>query len=398
MLYNVKRLDDFGRGIIIKDEKICFVKNALPNEQIEIKINTIKKNYCEAEATNIVKQSPYRTTPPCIYYDKCGGCHLEHISFEEENNFKLKKVENILEKFAGITIPVTKITSGKDYFYRNKIVLHVKNQKLGLLEERSHNFIEINECLLVDDEINKTIEKLREIIKDESGIKKIMIRLGNHTNQIMLNITGYIKNFDKFLAICDSLAVNNEKINQQNIVSQILDYKYFVSADSFFQVNREIVEKLYQRIGEIVKASNAINVLDLYCGVGTIGITISKYVTKVVGIEKVPAAITNANQNKELNKIKNIEFILGKVEDIIQKENLEYDTIIVDPPRQGLDKKSINVINNSKAPHIIYVSCDPITLARDLKLLNNYTLKEIELFNMFPRTYHVECLCQLELH
>lgn len=395
--YKVESLDDFARGIIKTENKICFVKNALPDEEVEVEITKTKKNYNEGKIRKIIKKSPKRVNPKCKYYDICGGCNLEHLSLEDENNYKVKKVEQILEKFAHNKIKVNKITSIEKYSYRNKITLRVKDGNIGLYEEKTNNFIEIDKCLLVENKINEVILKLKDIVKKEQNITKIMIRLGNYTNELMIKIDGKVKDETKFLNLADSIIINDKVLNKKEIAAVILGYKYYVAADSFFQVNKEIVEKMYSKIIDLVKISKSKKVLDLYCGVGTIGISVSKYVESVIGIEVVEQAILNADKNKQLNNITNIDFICGKVEEIITNKRFNCDTIIVDPPRSGINKKAISVLNESGAEAIIYVSCDPITLARDINLLSNYELKEIELFNMFPCTYHVECVSLLSL-
>ncbi len=175
-----------------------------------------------------------------------------------------------------------------------------------------------------------------------------------------------------------------------------MDKKFNIRKESFFQVNDEIVEKLYSYVRDITLLLSSKIVLDLYCGVGTIGIIVSDLVEKVVGVEVVEEAVVDANQNKRLNNIKNIEFINSKVEDVISNFNNEFDTVIVDPPRSGLDRKTKDVLLKEKFKNIIYISCDAVTLARDLfELSTVYNFKSIELFNMFPRTYHVECVCVL---
>ena len=395
MSYTVEKLDDFGRGIINVDNKICFVKNALPTEEININITKEKKKYLEANVENYLKESHNRIAAKCKYYGICGGCQLEHMKLEDENQYKKRKVEDILEKFASQKIKIAKINSGREYNYRNKITLHVQEGKLCLLKEDSNDYVEIDKCLLVDEKINVVISKLMTLVTLEKGIKTIMIRIGNYTDQIMIDISGEVNNENVFLPLADSVIINNKNIKNNEITSTILDYQYYVSNKSFFQVNKEVVEMLYSKIISVVKDKKAKKVLDLYCGVGTISLSISKYVNSVIGVEVVEDAIKNANKNKELNKIKNVEFICGKAEDIITRQKFDCDTIIVDPPRKGIDKRAIDVLNNSSAKNIIYVSCDPITLARDINRLNNYEVMEVELFNMFPRTYHVECVSVL---
>lgn len=396
MNIRIKKLDDFGRGICFINDKITFIPNSLEDEVIEYKIIKEKKKYNDGKALRIFNVSNDRIRPICLHYLKCGGCHLEHMSLIKENNFKVEKVKSILSKFAKIEIDSLNIISGKYYNYRNKIVLKVENGIFGLLEEGSNNLVEIDKCYLINDEMNERLELLKHLVKRESGISKIMMRLGNKSGEIMLHIKGNVNNKKPFGDICDSLIINDEVITKEYITSYIMDKKFNIRKESFFQVNDEIVEKLYSYVRDITLLLSSKIVLDLYCGVGTIGIIVSDLVEKVVGVEVVEEAVVDANQNKRLNNIKNIEFINSKVEDVISNFNNEFDTVIVDPPRSGLDRKTKDVLLKEKFKNIIYISCDAVTLARDLfELSTVYNFKSIELFNMFPRTYHVECVCVL---
>ncbi len=392
----VEKLDDFGRGIVKIDNKVCFVKNALKDEIVEVEITSNKKKYMVGKSSKIITKSNERIIPKCKYYELCGGCNLSHMTFNEENNFKIEKVKNIFRKFAGLDIDIKKINYKDEYNYRNKIVLRVKDNKLCLLEENSNNYTPIDNCLLVNKKINEVINKLKKLVKDENEIDKIMIRYSNYIDDVMIKVDGKVKNISSFKDICSSLIINDKVISNEFLICSILDKKFYVSSDSFFQVNYDVVNMLYKKIIDVVKNNNSRRVLDLYCGVGSIGICVSDYVDEVFGVEVVEKAIESANKNKELNKVSNISFKCGKVEDVINNDNVEYDTIIVDPPRSGVDKKVVKVLNNSGSNIIIYVSCDPITLARDVKLLDNYVVKETELFNMFPRTYHCESIAVLE--
>ena len=396
MEYKVEKLDDFGRGIVRVNNKVCFVKNALKDEVIELKVISDKKKFMTGESSTIIKESNERICPKCKYYDTCGGCNLGHMTFNEENKFKKEKVKNIFKKFADLDINIDKINTVNEYNYRNKIVLRVEDNKLCLLEEGSNNKTKIDFCLLVNEKINNVIVKLNEIIKDEDKIEKVMIRYSNYNDEVMIKIDGDVNNIDSFKSICSSLIINDKVITNEFIICSILDKNLYVSSESFFKVNYDVVNMLYKKIIDVVKENKSKRVLDLYCGVGSIGICVSDYVDKVFGVEVVEDAIKSANKNKELNNVENINFKCGKVEDVINKDNVGYDTIIVDPPRSGIDKSAVEVLNNSNANLIVYVSCDPITLARDVKLLSNYEVKEVELFNMFPRTYHCESVCVLE--
>ena len=394
MICTIKRLDDYGRGIAIIDNKITFINNSLIGEVIEYKIVKEKKNYNIGEVVDFVSISDFRNEYSCPYYNKCGGCNIAHMKYDYENNFKVNKVKNILNKFAKIHIDDLEIVYDTELYNRNKITLKVKNKELGLVEENSNNIVPISKCLIANKEINNTIEVLKSLIKKEN-INKIIIKCGNKTDEIMLSIYGDVKNINNFKRLCNSLYINDKAITNSYITTYIGDKKFHIRNNSFFQVNNNICKKLYDEILNIINKKKPSKVLDLYCGVGSIGIYISDFVDEVLGIEVVESAIIDANENKKLNNISNIKFINNKVENIIDSIK-DYDMVIVDPPRSGLDKKTIDCLINLKSNNIIYVSCDPITLARDLNVLKEkYNIQYIKLFNMFPRTSHVECVTLL---
>ena len=396
MICTIKRLDDYGRGIAIIDNKITFINNSLIGEVIEYKIVKEKKNYNIGEVVDFVSISDSRNEYSCPYYNKCGGCNIAHMKYDYENNFKVNKVKNILNKFAKIQVDNLEIVYDTETYYRNKITLHVNNNnELGLLEENSNNIVPISKCLITNKEINKIIEVLKKLIIKEN-INKIIIRCGNKTDEILLSLYGNVRDINSFKNISNSLYINDKKITNSYITSYIGDKKFHIRNNSFFQVNDNICKKLYDEILNIINDKKPKKVLDLYCGVGSIGIYISDNVEEVLGIEVVENAIIDANENKKLNNISNIKFINNKVENVIDSIK-DYDMVIVDPPRSGLDNKTINSLINIKSKNIIYVSCDPITLARDLNVLKEkYNIQYIKLFNMFPRTSHCESVCILE--
>lgn len=393
MKVKIERLDDFGRGISFVNNKICFVSGVVPDEEVEIEIVKEKKNFYEAKLLEIYTKSKYRCEG-CKYNELCGGCSLDHINLEYENKYKLDKVNYIIKKFSKIKYNVTDIYSLNAMNYRNKIVLHGDKGKLGLYNSNSHNIVEIDECLLVSNKINNIIKKLRKI--DNKNIEKVLIRVSNDERKSLIDIKGKV-NYKKYLGLSDVLIVNDEVVsNDDSIITSIGDVKYYVSSKSFFQINLELTKMLYDEIKKNVIKLKPKNILDLYCGTGSIGIYVCNGVDlDLVGIDNNPSNISDAFKNLELNKMKG-NFILGDVSKNINLIN-DYDLVIVDPPRSGLDKKTINSLISSNVKNIIYVSCDPITLVRDLDLLYyKYRIISIKLFNMFPRTYHVECISVLE--
>lgn len=395
----IEKLDYYGRGISKSSGKVYFIENALKDEDVSITLLKEKKKYCEAKLKEISNISKDRTEAKCKYYNVCGGCQIMHIKEEKQEEFKKEKVEEILKKFLKYNKDVNDIVFSKNFNYRNKVVLHVKDNKLGFYKNKTNELIEIDKCLLLNPVINDLISYLKNYI-ELKDIEKITIKVGNKTNEVMLIIDGSIAYYQNLLEIVDVLIINEKVMTTKDyITSYIGNKKYIIKRNSFFQVNYDISTRMYNKVKDVIVKEKSKNVLDLYCGTGTIGIYISDVVSKITGIEVVSDAIEAANTNKKINNVENIEFILGKVEDKLDFiSNNNIDTVIVDPPRSGLHKKVIPILEKISPKTIIYVSCDPITMARDIKLLsNNYELVEVTPYDMFPNTYHVECVCVLKL-
>ena len=378
--YIVKIIDEdnIGNGICKINNFVVFVKNGLLDEELEIKITNLKKNYAIGEIIKYIKTSNNRIEVKCKYYDSCGGCNFLHTSYENERNIKIKYLEKLFNR--KIEYLNTRIINN----YRNKVTLHVLNGKLGYYNDNSHELCVIDDCLLLDPKINLKINELNKMnLKD---ISEIMIRCIN--NKIMINLTGNIKEFN---IDCDSLYINNKYIKgDKYLIDEINNYKFSIYPNSFYQVNKEGMTSIYNKALTYIKSDKSL--LDLYCGTGTIGIWMHNKFDNVLGIEINKDSIKNANINKELNNIKNIEFKCDDAKNIKKK----YDSIIVDPPRNGLSKEVIKYLNDSNSNQIVYISCNPNTLKRDIELLNIYEIKNLSCCDMFPRTKHIEMICVLE--
>lgn len=394
----IEKLDYYGRGIARSSSKVYFIENALKDEDVSITLLKEKKKYCEAKSKEISNISKDRIEAKCKYYNVCGGCQLMHIKKEKQEEFKREKTEEVLKKFLNYSKDINDIVFSNNFNYRNKVVLHVKDNKLGFYKNKTNELIEIDKCLLLNPVINDLISYLKKYVKKED-IEKITIKVGNKTNEVMLIIDGSIAYYQNLLEIVDVLIINEKVMTTKYyITSYIGNKKYIIKRNSFFQVNYDISTRMYDKVKDVIVKEKSKNVLDLYCGTGTIGIYISDVVSKITGIEVVSDSIEAANINKKINNVENIEFILGKVEDKLDFiSNNNIDTVIVDPPRSGLHKKVIPILEKISPKTIIYVSCDPITMARDIKLLsNNYELVEVTPYDMFPNTYHVETVCVLK--
>ena len=395
MEVKILKLDNLARGIAYIDNKICFIENTLPNEVVDIEIIKDKSKYLEGRVINYIETSPFRIDEECPYSSICGGCNLNHMCYNDENKYKTKKVKEIVEKYASLDSSIVEnIVYNDRNYYRNKLTLHGEDNELGLYKKGSNDIIPIKECLLVNPKINEIITILNNI---NNGIKEVIIKTSNDNSKIMISIEGEVNKIDELLNISDVLILNGKYLsNNKSILTTIGNKKYHESINSFFQVNNTLTKELYNEVLENVKDKNYNKVLDLYCGTGTIGIYIKDYVEKVIGIDYNESNIKDAKENVKLNNLDNIEFICDKVENKIE-EFTDIDLVIVDPPRAGLDEKTRSYLKKINSETIIYVSCDPITLSRDIKdLSDNYKVKYIKPFNMFPRTYHCESITVLE--
>ena len=316
------------------------------------------------------------------------------------------KVREILNKFANIDESRIKniIKSDNKFFYRNKLTFQVK-EKIGLFAKNSYDLINIDKCLIASFKINEVLIKIKKII-DLKNIEQVIIRNSFYNDKVMVIFVGKnidINNILKLKEIIDSLYIKTD--DEYKLISgeayleeKLGEYVFKISPDSFFQVNSKMCVKLYDKIIEYGNFKKNENVLDLYCGTGTIGIYISKFVKNVIGYEINKYAVMDAEENKKKNLVDNIRFVCGSSELVFENITNNIDVIIVDPPRSGLNQKTIDGIINVKSCKVIYVSCDPVTLARDLKKLQIfYEVVEITPVDMFPNTKHVECVCVLNL-
>ena len=379
MIVKIDKLSHDLRGITKIDNKITFIPKTLPEEVVNIRITKQKKKFNDGCLTTIIEESKDRVKYICPYYDICGGCDTGHILYSKSIMYKKDMVVDIFKRYCDMDVDI--------YNYRNKITLRVNDGKLALVGE---SLVNIDYCYLVNDNINKVIGILNGICLD--GIDEVIIR---GTDEIMVIIKGNIDN-DKLIQILkdnvSSIFINGVKVfGNDYVMINVGNYRYAVYPDSFFQVNTKMISRLYDKVLEF--AGRGDKLLDLYCGAGTIGIYLANNFNSVRGIEQNESAIKGANLNKGINDIKNISFVCEKASDI---NEIVEDVVVVDPPRSGLDSTTIKRILDSRIERLIYVSCNPITLARDINILKDkYNLVSMSLFDMFPNTSHAECVCLL---
>lgn len=406
LIVTIDALDHQGRGIAHLEGKTIFVYHALIGETVEIEVLTVKKRIVEAKVIQLLNSSKERIQSSCPYFEQCGGCDLLHMSYQKQLEYKENKVKEIMKKFAGIEGVVEPIIANeKGFGYRNKVVFQVKH-KIGFYKKKSSEIVEIEKCLLLSPKMNQILSIIRESI-DLEYVNQIMIRDSATMNDTMMVLEVEnefsvkqipIEKFSNLSILIHCHQRYEVIIGNPFIREKVGNLIFKISPESFFQVNTKQMENLYQCILEQSFLTGNEKILDLYCGTGTIGMFLSKNAKEVLGIEINEQAVKDAYWNKEQNCISNIQFLCGDTGTILTKTSFQPDLVIVDPPRAGLDELAILELEKINSPKIIYVSCDPVTLARDLKRLEKrYEVTKIIPVDMFSNTYHVECVSLLSL-
>lgn len=430
-----------GEGVGKINNFTVFVKGAIKGETVKIKLIKVSKTYGIGKLLEVILSSKDRTEPICPIYKRCGGCNLQHISYEEQLSFKTQRVKDVIERVGKIEGLKVHNTIGMDfpYNYRNKVQLPVGdndgNIVVGFYAPRSHEIISMDHCYIQSKIGDKVVKLLKNWMKEykvmpydeksHSGVvRHIMIREGFKTKEVMVvivtngeklpNVKPLIKSLREEILNLKSIIqnVNKDKTNvilgnksttlwgTDTISDYIGEFRFNISPLSFFQVNPVQTEKLYRKALEYAGLTGNEVVFDAYCGTGTISLFLSRKAKMVFGIEIIPEAIENANENKIINDVNNVEFIVGKSEEEIPKlieGGIHPDVIMLDPPRKGCEESLLHAITGVKPKRIVYVSCDPATLARDLKVLEELGYKAVELqpVDMFPQGHHVECVVKL---
>ncbi len=393
----IEKLDHFGRGLFFDNNKISFVSNTLPDELVEVSKLKETSKYNIYSLNKIEKESNKRVKPICPYFGICGGCDLQHLSYEDTLDFKLNKVKELFNKFKIDFNNIEIVSNLNPFNYRNKIELKCINNKIGFYKNNSHELVQIDECLVASKPINDTLKELKFLKLPDCDI----VIKSNYNDELLvwfktknkININRDMFSMDLKIA---SIIVNDKVVyGEDHLIMKMDDHLFKCSYDAFFQINPYICKKVSSYLKETITNNDI--VADLYCGVGFLGILAASKAKKVYGIEIVDNAIKDAITNAKINKKDNMYFMLGDVAKVFNKIEDKIDYLIVDPPRSGLDKDTINTIINNKIPNIFYMSCDPNTLARDLSLLQeDYNIKQVKIFDMFSYTYHVETICILE--
>ncbi len=441
---DITGLSHEGAGVGRVEGYTLFVPGALVGERVRVQVNHVKKNFGFAELLEVVEKSPSRALPPCPVYDRCGGCSLQHLAYEEQLVHKQQIVKDNLRRIGGfsvegegaVTVHPT-LGMSDPWRYRNKAQVPIGEQNGALVggfyAERSHEIIDMDECMIqhpANDEAVADVKKLAARLQikpyDEVNhtglLRHVVVKVGARTGEVMVVLVTteeFIPQKEKLVAsIREQLSdvksiVQNINPARTNVIfgdktvtlwgsDVIYDYigpiKFAISARSFYQVNPVQTEVLYNKTLEYAGATGTETVIDAYCGIGTISLFLAQKSRHVYGVEILPEAIADANRNAELNGIENVTFETGPAEAVIpawKEQGIRPDVIVVDPPRKGCDEALLTTILEMKPERVVYVSCNPSTLARDLKVLAElYEVKEVQPVDMFPHTGHVEC-CSL---
>ncbi len=432
-----------GKGIIKVNNIPLFVDNLLLGEDADVMITYKKKDMMFGRILKINKVSPNRINPNCKVATSCGGCCFQSLEYSKQLEYKQKKVYECFKRIAHMENVKVDNCIGMDnpYYYRNKIQMPIgMSQKgniiSGFYKAKTHEIVPIEKCYIENEEAGNILSTIKTLMKkyrilpyDEDSrkgiIRHVLIRTGYYSKEIMVTLVTSVDSFPgrgdfvkELHKECPSITTIVQNINHRDtnvilggkenilmgkgfIVDTLLDVKFQISSKSFYQINPTQTEKLYSLAIEKAKLTGKEKVLDAYCGIGTIGLIASKNAKEVVGVEIVEDAIKDAKRNARLNNITNTKHYVGDASEFMVNEahnNIKYDVVFIDPPRKGSDERFLSSLKKLKPSRIVYVSCDPSTLARDIKYMNDlYKVESITPVDMFPHTFHVETIALLEM-
>lgn len=440
----IKRLGINGEGVGYFKKQVVFVPGALPGEEIVAVVTKVQPKFSEGKIKRIRKKSPYRVGAPCPFYEECGGCQLQHLRYDRQLVEKRDIIIQAMERYTKFPVADLDIreTIGMEdpWNYRNKSQFQVseKDGKIlaGLYGVNSHKLINIEQCAVQHPLTNKATEKVKGILqnlripiyneKTRKGlIRTIVARTGLESGELQIVLITAKKELPKKELIVSKIKeelpevksivqnINGQKtslifgketvtLSGRDFIQETLgDLQFELSARTFFQLNPVQTVRLYNEVKNAASLTGKEKVVDAYCGVGTIGLWIADGAGEIRGMDMIPDSIEDAKKNAKRHGVKHAQYVVGKAEDVMPKwakEDWRPDVVIVDPPRTGLDAELLKTILKIKPKKVVYVSCNPSTLAKDINVLSkNYKVEYMQPVDMFPHTAHVECVTQLIL-
>ncbi|NDD98811.1 23S rRNA (uracil(1939)-C(5))-methyltransferase RlmD [bacterium] len=410
-----------GLGVARRGGKVLFVEGALVTEKVKVCPTREGSSIIEASLESILETSLDRVSPVCPHFTRCGGCQLQHLSYEGQLKMKHKRVKDALERLGGFENPlVHNVIASPPLHYRNKIQMPVRRGKLGFYGAKSHDFVPVDRCYLHLESSQILLERI-ESMGIPFEIDTLVMKTASSNGSVLIILCSFgpidskLKTFaqkvlDKEQQVAGIYFTQRSKdanfvfgrefillAGKEAIEDELLGLKFAIYKDAFYQVNPFQVSHLYQYVIDSLDLTLNDRVLDAYCGVGTMTLLAAQRCREATGIECVPSSIESAQKNQELNGIQNASFYLSKAETKISQLE-KFDKVILNPPRKGCEKALLEVLLEQRVKKIVYVSCDPSTFARDCKFLRSgYALKSVQPFDLFPQTVHVESVGCLEL-
>ncbi|MGC8839400.1 MAG: class I SAM-dependent RNA methyltransferase [Anaerolineae bacterium] len=402
-----------GEGFGRVAGKVVFVPYTIPGETVVVDLVEEKKRWARARLVEVLEPSPDRVTPPCPYYGHCGGCHLQHMAYPRQLALKQAVVRDQLARLGGLpNAPVAPVlAAGEPWRYRNHVQLAMDPEgRLGYREARGHAIVPIETCLLMHPLLQETFDAL-ELVDEEpeedeipapcrpQPIRKIALRAGIRTGERMIIFETH-RDVPLDLTVdipVSCVLLRSDRVpvvlaGSDHLYEVVAGRRYRISASSFFQVNTEGAEALVALVREMLAPTGSERLLDLYCGVGLFGLALAETVAQVVGVEENPFSVRDARENAK--GLPHVQFLEGAVEEVLPSLEEPFDLAVVDPPREGLAPQALSLLARHPIARLVYVSCDPATLARDTHRLRRagYHLERVQPVDLFPQTYHVECV------
>ncbi len=439
----VDELSNSGDGVGRWQDRVVFVANAVPGDRLQVRLTRVKPTYGYGKSLQILEPSPHRVRPTCIVADKCGGCQWQAVTYPRQLQAKEHQVRSTLERIGGFaTVPMQPILGAPQPLgYRNKVTYPLARGnggkvKAGYYRQGTHQIVNLNQCPIQHESLNPLLVDAKAAIgtrgwslynenKHQGRLRHLALRVGQHTGQALLTLvtTSYLpevkEQAEQWLAAHSNLVgvclnINPEKTNklfgdetrclagQLYLEELFLGLRLRIQPTTFFQVNTAQAEALVKVVLEQLDLQGNETVIDAYCGIGTLSLPLAQRAARCVGIEVQTESVAQARQNAALNGLKNTDFFAGVVENLLleisAQQSSPIDVVMLDPPRKGCDRTVLEALLEIAPAKIVYMSCNPATLARDLKLLSNqgYTLTMIQPADFFPQTAHVECVAFLE--